>query len=346
MWFFAIERVEAIGRCWTSDKGKLMAEALANPKIAELTEGMAFDGFYVVRDSSLQTAINGKQYIRLSLGDATGVLPGNMWDATQEMFQCCVPGDVIKVRAMTEMYKNKLQAKVVQLRSAHSSEVDPESFLPRSPADLGKLREGLLSMVDALPDPDYRALGKSFFDDRAFLDRFSRTPAAKENHHAYIGGLLEHSMHVAALAENFAQSAPVNRDLLVLGAILHDVGKVEELSAVTTIEYTDVGRLIGHLVLGSIMVERRAATIEGFPEMKRRLIQHLILSHHGRFEYGSPVLPKTPEALALHHLDNLDAKVEAARRIITQDTDGQRSWTDKSWMLETMLYKGLPDGKQ
>ena len=154
---------------------------------------------------------------------------------------------------------------------------------------------------------------------------------------------MEHSVAVAKLGESFAFAQPraLDRDLLICGALLHDVGKVDELSATTMIEYTDPGRLMGHLVIGTLMVEARPATIPEFPIAKKWAVQHLILSHHGRREYGSPVLPATPEALALHHLDNLDAKVAAANRIISEDADPLRRWTDRSWMLETPLFKGI-----
>lgn len=171
------------------------------------------------------------------------------------------------------------------------------------------------------------------------MDRFARSPAAREVHHAYLGGLMEHTLNVAAMAEAFGDGARVNRDLLLLGALLHDIGKIEELSAKLTIEYSDRGKLLGHLYIGSEMTAEKAGEIPNFPAAKLNLVQHLILSHHGRYEYGSPVLPKIPEAFALHHLDNLDAKVETANRLLDAIPDPERRWTDYSRSLETALYR-------
>ena len=316
---------------------------MPSPKLAELKEGETFEGFYAVRESALHTTVGGKFYIRLTLADSSLSLLANIWDATQEQYHGFAVGDVVKVRGVAESYKGRQQAKILQLRVAHASEVENEEFLPSTPRDTNTLRAELRRLVASVGDRHYRALLEAFFGDDSLLDRFARAPAAKENHHACLGGLMEHSVAVARLAEGFAAAQPdaLDRDLLVAGALLHDIGKVDELSATTTIDYTDVGRLVGHLVIGCLMVEARTSASPAFPIAKKWAIQHLILSHHGRREYGSPVLPATPEALALHHLDNLDAKVAAANRLIAEDPDPLRRWTERSWMLETPLYKGL-----
>ncbi len=306
----------------------------------EAEEGDGVEGFYAVRSASLRTASNGKPYIDLVLADKSGKLSGKLWDATPEIFSGLREGGVAKVNAVVDSYRGALQLKLVKVRPAGEDEFDPADLLPETPADLAELDRERARLIGSVVDPDYRALLESFFDDPDFRAAFDRAPAARENHHAYIGGLYEHTLSLARLAESFcaATTVPLNRDLLLTGAFLHDIGKTEELGMEAAIDYTDRGKLLGHLIIGAMMVEARAGALPDFPVRKKWLVQHLILSHHGKHEYGSPVLPKVPEALALHHLDNLDAKTVAARRLIDQDTGGG-SWTARSWMLDTQLFK-------
>lgn len=308
--------------------------------IASFSEGDNIEGFYAVREAALHMTSTGKPYIRLSVADASGVITGNMWDAGKELFSTFSAGSVVKLQAQVETYRGAPQLKIFRLRAAGPEEADPSAFVATTKADMTELRAQLAEAVASLRDPDYAAIARSFFDDPQVLAKFCRSPAAKENHHAYIGGLLEHTVSLARYADLFAQTSParLNRDLLICGTLLHDIGKIEELSVGAVIDYTDKGSLLGHLIIGAMMVEERGKNMPGLPEIKKELVQHLILSHHGKFEYGSPVLPKTPEALALHHIDNLDAKTVAARRLIDED-DSQSGWTQRSWMLETKLYK-------
>lgn len=312
--------------------------------IREFSEGDLIEGYYAVREASLHMTTSGKPYIRLTLSDATGQISGNMWDGTKELFQTFRTGDIVKLQAQVETYKGAAQVKVSKLRYATPDEADPEVFLPVTPADRGALRQELAQILASFADPDYAAIARLFFDDPQMLEAFCRAPAAKENHHAYIGGLLEHTVCLARYADLFARSSGnrLNRDLLLCGTLLHDIGKTEELSVGAVIEYTDKGKLLGHLIIGTMMLEERAKALPALPPLKKQLVQHLILSHHGKFEYGSPVLPATPEALALHHIDNLDAKTIAARRIIDND-ESPEGWTQRSWMLETRLFKGASE---
>lgn len=314
-------------------------KTLTSPLLAQLRDGDSFEGFYVVKESSFQTAVNGKNYIRMTIADSSASLLANIWDANRDLYNLCPAGCVVKILGVSESYKGKPQIRIGRFRPAHESEVNLDSFLPRTTGDVDAMRTEFLALVDSIRDPDYLALARSFFEDRDLLDRFVRSPAARDLHHAFLGGLLEHTLNIARMADAFAASARVNRDLLLLGAILHDIGKIEELSAKFTIDYTDRGKLLGHLFIGAEMTGRRAAAIPGFPEEKLNLIQHLILSHHGKYEYGSPVLPKIPEAFALHHLDNLDAKVETSNKLLDAITDPEKSWTDFSRALESQLYR-------
>lgn len=316
---------------------------MSQPRVSDLQEGESLEGFYAVRDANLLTTASGKSYIRFQLGDASGDIQGNMWDAGAELFNSFAAGDVVKIRAMVETYRGSAQLKVTALRPAHDSEYDPGAFVAVTSADIGQLEDERAALIDSLADPDYTALLQAIFQDEEISARFRRTPAAKNNHHACIGGLLEHTVGLARLCDAFLTSTttPMNRDLLLTGALLHDIGKIEELGVGTSIEYTDKGSLVGHLILGTLLVERVTNAMGDFPEVKKLLVMHMILSHHGRYEYGSPVLPAIPEALALHHIDNLDAKTVAARRLIDEDAGNDRTWTDRSWMLETRLFKGV-----
>lgn len=314
-------------------------ERVNNPLLSQLREGDNFEGFYVVRESSLNTAVNGKMYIRLSLSDASATVGANVWDANPELFQQCSPGSVVKIQATSEIYRGRQQVRVNRFRQAHESEFTIDRFLPTTSKDIDAMRSELLALVESIQDSDYRALAEAFFGDKKILDDFSRWPAAREVHHAWLGGLIEHTLSLARMSEAFSADARINRDLLLLGALLHDIGKIHELAVGLSFEYSDRGKLLGHLYIGAEMAALKAGEIPNFPAAKLNLVQHLILSHHGRYEYGSPVLPKIPEAFALHHLDNLDAKVVTANRLIDAIADPEKQWTDFSRLLETQLFR-------
>jgi 3'-5' exoribonuclease len=311
------------------------------PTIKELTEGLEVEDFFAVKDLTLRETRTGKQYARLTLGDATGALTANVWDATDELYQSLTGAGVVKVRAVVESYQNALQLKVLRIRPAEDGEYDIARLMAETPHDRDTMLDELRKIIDMLQDEDYKALIHLFLDDASFVEQFVSAPAARQNHHAYLGGLLEHTLSIMRTAHEYSGLFPaLRRDLLLAGAFFHDIGKVDELQAQTSIEYTDEGMLVGHLVMGVLMIERRLANLDSFPGEKKNLLYHLILSHHGQLEYGSPILPKIPEALALHHLDNLDAKVFAAHRMITDDINPESHWTERSWMLQTKLYKG------
>ncbi|MBN1256541.1 MAG: HD domain-containing protein [Planctomycetes bacterium] len=321
---------------------------MEHQKIKELLEGQQVEGCYARKDSSLRETRKGGQYIRLTLGDASGSIAANAWSKTEdkyidiaEQYQDIANVEVLKVRGVVESYQGTLQVKIIRLRPAEEGEADLSELIVQTPCEVDQLTLELQQYIAGVEDPDYSALLHLFFDDEEFLKRFQGAPAARGNHHAYAGGLLEHTISLLKICEQYCKLTPqLNRDLLITGAIFHDLGKVEEMQAGVTIEYTDEGSLMGHLIQGVLMIEDRLASLLDFPREKRALIYHLILSHHGRYEYGSPVLPKTPEALALHHIDNLDAKVYAANSMIANDTNLGSNWTERSWMLETNIYKG------
>jgi 3'-5' exoribonuclease len=307
--------------------------------IEDLAEGDSVDEVYLVRDSSLRETRTGKNYIAARLADATGSITTRVWDATPAQAAGFRAGAFVRVRARVETYQGQLQLVVGSFQPVEGSEVRAEDFMPATPKDVGELVESLGRLIASVGDKPLRALLEAFFGDEDFAARFRRAPAASEFHHAYAGGLLEHTVAVARTAETVAAARPdeLDRDLLVAGALLHDVGKVYELGSGPSFEYTDAGRLIGHIVMGCLEAEKRMGSLPGFPTETRRQVLHLIISHHGQREFGSPVLPATPEALALHHIDNLDAKVRAAADAEPQP--GEEAWSDYQRMLGVRVYQ-------
>jgi 3'-5' exoribonuclease len=290
--------------------------------VSDLVEGLSVEETYLVREASMRETRTGKNYIAAKLSDSTGTIVTRMWDAQASHAAGFKAGAFVSVRGHVESYQGKPQLIV-------------DSFKPVSSGS---------SLVRSVKDKPLRSLLESFFGDGDFAARFRRVPAAAEFHHAYVGGLLEHTVAVALTASGVAESRPdeLDRDLLVAGALLHDIGKAYELGAGPDMGYTDAGRLIGHIVMGCLEAEKRMAAIPDFPTETRRQVLHLIVSHHGQREFGSPVLPATPEALALHHIDNLDAKIRAAADAEAQP--GDDAWSDYMRMLGVRVYQRKREG--
>jgi 3'-5' exoribonuclease len=238
-----------------------------------------------------------------------------------------------------QAYNGQLQLVLSSLAAEPGA--DAALFLPKSPCDPGELWEGLAAAKQGVANNHLQRLLRALFGDQEFRRAFERAPAAKAAHHAYVHGLLEHTVSVAGLARLIAGHYPhLDADLLITGALLHDIGKVEELTLGPPLDYTDAGRLEGHLVLGARMLEARVAKLKGFPPAVAAHLRHMILSHHGTEEFGSPIKPKTPEALALHALDDLDAKTAMVRQIVTADGPGEARWSNFHRLLERHVYTG------
>ncbi|GAF82270.1 unnamed protein product [marine sediment metagenome] len=308
--------------------------------VKDIESGAEVEGVFLVREANLRTARNGSQYIQADLADATGQVPARMWDANPEIFSKMTVGGFVRIRGRGETYRNRLQVIVGMLMPVDEAEVDMADFLPATSADVEGLAAELKEFIGSVGDSNLSSLLDAVFSDADFAERFKRSPAASSYHHAYLGGLLEHTVCVARLADAVADRYEnLRRDLLVTGALLHDIGKVEELTVERGLDYTDAGLLVGHVVQGAMMLRRAAAGLADFPEEMLLLLEHLVLSHHGEFEFGSPKLPSIPEAVALHHIDNLDAKVQAFGKIISEDPNPDANWTDYSRMFERKLYK-------
>jgi 3'-5' exoribonuclease len=278
-------------------------------------ENQTVTGFFVAGKREQRSKSDGSVYLALTLCDRTGQLDARMWEASDA--GPFLAGDVVKVRGLVCRYNDKLQIKVEQLRRTEDRDEGSfaaADFVPSSSYDIDELWARLRAHMAAVEQPHLRAVLELFADDPELSRRLREAPAAKSLHHAWLGGLLEHLCLLVDLCVRVAPQYPeVNRDLLVTGAILHDIGKLYELKWGTTLSYTDEGQLLGHISIGLRLFLEKAAQVPDFPPRLRTLVEHLILSHHGRLEYGSPKLPMIPEALVLHALDDLEAKMENVR---------------------------------
>jgi len=310
--------------------------------VRELTPGTKVDFILNVREATLGTTKNGSQFVRATLADKSGTIKANKWDADESVLAQFPQGAYVRVRGTVESFRGQNQLKIEQVRPADESEVDPSDFQATTERDMGALRKELKRLVKSIQNPHLsELLNRIFVTDKGLLERFCRAPAAHQYHHAYLGGLLEHSICMATGAEAVAAANDrLDRDLLVAGALLHDIGKIDELSSDVGFDKTDAGQMVGHIVLGTILLHDIINSLGQFPNDLRLELMHLILSHHGSREYGSPVVPATAEAIALHHLDNLDAKVQAADAAIHQPVPEGAKWTEFVRMLETRVYRG------
>jgi 3'-5' exoribonuclease len=284
--------------------------------IADLAkfEDQSITGFFAATTKSLRDKKDGGKYLALVLADKTGSMEARMWDNAAEASPEFEQGDVVKLKALVCRYQERLQLKVERIRAAHDGEYDPADFLPQTARNIDELWAELNSYVASFRDPHLKALLRAFLDDPEIAAAFRQAPAAKAMHHAWLGGLLEHVVSLMGVCELAAKHYPeVHRDLLLAGAVLHDIGKLHELMWKKSFEYTVEGSLLGHITLGYGMIESKLAALPGFPPRLRVLLEHMVLSHHGRYEYGSPKLPMIPEAILLHYLDDMDAKMQTVR---------------------------------
>jgi 3'-5' exoribonuclease len=277
-------------------------------------------------------------------------MSARLWNAGEPLFRSFEPGDFLLVKGKVQLFQGALQMILTHIDRVVPDKLDLTDFLPHTDQDVSKLLERLRGFLLKFNNPHLRALAECFLMDDEFMHGFTHAPAGVRNHHAYVGGLLEHVVTLLDAADRLLPLYPdLDRDLLLMGVFLHDAGKVRELSYDRAFSYTDQGQLIGHLVIGVEMVNEKAArvpdlTSEPFPPELLLRLKHMILSHHGTYEFGSPKLPMTPEAIALHHLDNLDAKVHSFTRDIREDPNRASSWTAFNQSLQRRLFKGSVNG--
>lgn len=308
-------------------------------KAKELKEGDMVDTVFQVKRKGIYTSQNGNPYLSFRLSDRTGEIEGRLWEGVEEWTKNLFEGDFLKVKGRVITFKGQLQINIKEMNIVH--EVDIKEFLPSSERDIDEMVKELREDIESVGSPYFRQLLKAFFYDEGFMSLFKKAPAAKELHHVYLGGLLEHTLQVTDLCKDALNHfRNLNNDLLITGALLHDIGKVYEFNYERLIEYSTQGRLLGHISIAVGLLEEKIKGIEGFPEEAGMLIKHLIISHHGENEYGSPVVPKTVEALILHSLDNLNARVNCFQSFMYREGTEEGKWTGYHKILERHLYRG------
>ncbi|MFQ5695249.1 MAG: 3'-5' exoribonuclease YhaM family protein [Terriglobia bacterium] len=302
-------------------------------------ESQVITSYFLVQSKEVRSTQEGKPYLALRLSDRTGVVEARLWDRIEEVEGQFERDDIIKVEAAVETYRGRTQLKLRRLRPASENEIALAELLPETEHDVEKLYAELLEVARAVRNPHLQALLLAALEDGELAPRLKQAPASKTLHHAYRGGLLEHVVSLCRLCRLAQQNYPeMDLDLLLTGAILHDIGKVYELSYQRRLDYPTVGNLVGHIAIGLELARRKMDALEGFPRELRTLVEHLIVSHHGRLEFGSPVLPKLPEAVLLHYLDDLDSKMAAMRSTLATG-DPEQEWTEWNRSLERPLLR-------
>lgn len=309
--------------------------------VETLKEGDRFDDLFLVKSVKLGETRAGKPYLVLTVMDKSGEVTGPIWDNAEALHPICQVGTVLRCRGQVQVYRDKIQLKFDGVEAAEG-DVDLANYFPSSRRSREEMAEELQGLIRTVPNQHLKKMLAHFFEKSDWWTRFVTAPAAKGAHHAYIGGLLEHSLSVATVADMLANHYEgVDRSLLIAGALLHDIGKLEELSVENgVIDYSVEGRLKGHLVIGSELVARSASQIKDFPDNLLTQLQHLILSHHGRLEFGSPTVPMTVEAFILNLIDDLDAKMNMIEQLRRKMASEEMNWTEYQRLLERFLYLG------
>lgn len=306
--------------------------------VAELEDGQLVASLFLVREKEIRTSANsGKSWLRLALADRTGTIEAKMWENFTELAQTFACEDIVRVRGRVKLYRGERELTIDQILRAVEADYALDDFLPHTKQDVQQLYAQLRDEITAIGNPWLRRLLESFVDDPVLAEKLKRAPAAMTMHHAYLGGLLEHMVSLCGLAKKMTEHYPeVDGELLLTGVVLHDIGKTEELCYQRAIGYTAEGQLLGHIVIGLGMVQRKIAAIPDFPRSLAVLVEHLIVSHHGSYEFGSPKLPMVREAVLLNHLDDLDSKMAAMRETLGR-VEAEELWTERNLALRRNL---------
>lgn len=304
---------------------------LNQSEISTLSKGEPVDHFLLVKKCEIRLTKSGKEYLSLELGDKSGSLSSNLWDDVsgfKSIKNSLTVGEVVKISGSIDEYQGNPQIKIENIRLAkQSDDVTTKDFLPKSLRDLNVMKKEFTARIEKIVDADLKNLIKNIFSAERF-EKYTSVPAGKMWHHGYISGLIEHTLEIIRICDLMCDIHPeINRDLLVCGAMLHDFGKIEELSFDPVFEYTDKGKLLGHIVIAAMIVNDEINKIIDFPENLKNNLLHIILSHQGKLEYASPVVPKTLEAITLYQADELSAKVNAYKNVITNEIKPGTNWT-------------------
>jgi 3'-5' exoribonuclease len=319
---------------------------MARRFISELGHQEPVDQVFLASQKQLRPNRNGNLYLQVELSDRSGSISARMWNADDADYRGFEDGDFVRVEGATQLYQGALQLIATNVCKARPEEVEFDDFACLTPADIDRMAIRVAELLREIKDAELRNLAECFLADEELMRRFTRSPAGVKNHHAYPGGLLEHVVNLMEVVDRIVDRYPaVNRDLLMMGAFLHDLGKVEELSCDKGLAYTDAGQLLGHTVLVLGILDQKVAEAERLTgesmccETVLRL-KHMIISHHGQYEFGATKLPMTLEAIALHQLDNLDAKLHSFEQLIRDDANLDSSWTQFHHNLNRKLFKG------
>ena len=309
--------------------------------VQDIQVGDFINDVFITSDKTIAQKKDGQPFLVVKLSDKTGTIRGVLWDEIDKYCDAFNKQDYVNINAKSIEYNNEVQLTINVIELSNIENINPYDFMPSTSRDVDQMLEHLKKLINSIQNPFLKQLLNLFFSDDVFSETFKKAPAAKKMHHAYLGGLLEHTLSVALLVEKVLNNhyRDVNIDLLMTGAILHDIGKIKEFNYDKTIDYSDEGRLLSHIVIGVQMIDEKIRQIKNFPEETAVLLRHLIVSHHGTREFGSPEPPKTLEAVILNQLDDLDSKVIGIRDFMKKENN-DNSWTSYHRIHQRFFYKG------
>ena len=308
--------------------------------IHDIKVGGLVDDIFVLTEKTMAQKRDGNNFLNITLTDKTGAIKGVVWDNVEQISAAVASGDFVRIQGKVNEYRGHFQLVIKKMESFPREMIDPADFLPATSRDIDGMFDRLKRITSSLESNFFRQLTEAFWNDEDFVRSFKAAPAAKRMHHAYIGGLLEHTLSMVTLADKVAgHYSGINRDLLLTGALFHDIGKVREYEYEFSIDYSDEGRLLSHIVMGLEMVDEKLAKLKDIPKDQLLLLKHMIVSHHGSREFGSPEPPKTIEAVLLNYIDEMDSKVKGIRDFIDAE-DPNETWTSFHRVLDRHFYKG------
>jgi len=307
--------------------------------IRDLKPGTDIEDSYVVRSKDVRQRRGGGPYLAATLGDKTGEVSALVWENVEQIGKVLEAGAVVTVKGQVQRYNNRLQVVIRRAAKVPADRVDETLYVRSSAVDVDLLWQRLTTLVEEVENEHLRQLLFRVLSEPEVADRFRVAPAARGMHHAFRSGLLEHTVSMSTMGRQLAKHYSLNADLVVAGCVLHDLGKIWELDISSSIEYTDEGRLLGHLTMEVLYVDRVITEMAAFPDEIRRQLLHILLAHHGEYEYGSPRRPKTPEALLVHQMDLLDSKMAGMLEAINADGDSEAAWSPYSKIMDRFIYR-------
>lgn len=315
---------------------------MAKQFVSQLSDKEPVQSIFLIKEKFLLKGKNGKAYISIALSDRTGAVDGRIWDNVDEISSAFQAGDFVRIKGVVHMFQNRRQVVVHKVERTRDGEYELRDFINAASEDPEKMMTDLRKIVDEIRDPHIKNLILNVIEDPEIRPRLLRCPAAKTIHHAYLGGLLEHILSIAQIMQFLARHYPIlNQDLLIFGAIFHDIGKLWELEFDSATAYTDSGRLIGHLVMSVELIEKHSAKIADFPSELKLVLKHIVLSHHGKQEFGSPKVPQFLEAFIVAFIDDFDSKVNTIHHFMSSERQSGEKWSRFHQLFDRYFYLGV-----